>query len=106
MSYLPEAPIDRPEAWAQIEWTQDKLYGAFQKIYNHRSKALHDGIPFPAPMCEAPHYMKPWKAVAEKPMGLGGSVYGGQWLIEDTPMHLSTFEYIARHAILKWWESL
>jgi hypothetical protein len=106
MAHLPEPPAVRPDTWAQVEWTRDKLCDVFRLIYGYRSKALHGGIPFPAPMCELPFCTRVGKAAAEKPIGLGASVYGGKWLSKDTPMNLNTFEYIARNAILKWWESL
>jgi len=32
------------------------------------------------------------------------SVSGGSWQISDTPLHLHTFEYMVRAALLKWWK--
>jgi hypothetical protein len=59
IEYLPEPPKKRPPDWAQIDWSPDSLGSGFNKIYQYRSKALHDGMPFPAPMCEAP-VNSPW----------------------------------------------
>jgi len=106
IKYKPAIPEKRPETFCQMSWEEEALRKAFRKIYQHRSTALHTGIPFPAPMCERPYYQKGWEAYAEKPIGLGMGVHGGQWLIEDTPMTLHSFEYIARNAIINWWETV
>ena len=31
------------------------------------------------------------------------STGGGTWLAKDIPILFHTFEYMARHALLKWW---
>jgi hypothetical protein len=81
--------------------------------YEYRSKALHDGMPFPAPMCAAPVKLdKSWEVFGENPYGLGKSSLGGMsesggvWLAKDIPMLLYTFEYIVRHALNGWWSSM
>jgi len=77
------------------------------KIYGYRSRALHDGKPFPAPMCLPPFKEDPsWAAHAEKPIGLATSTLGATWLADDVPILLNTFEYIVRGCLLKWWKSL
>jgi hypothetical protein len=45
-------------------------------------------------------------SLEEKPLGLATGTRGAVWVAEDTPMLLHTFEYIARKALLKWWESM
>lgn len=104
--YVPQPPAKRPAEWGQVDWSEGKLKKAFDKIYSHRSKALHDGMPFPAPMCEPPARHQTWEAVAERPTGLATSSDGGIWLANDTPMLLNTFEYIARSALNAWWSSM
>jgi len=89
-----------------VEWSPDNLKKAFRQIYAYRSKALHDGMPFPAPMCEPPFLHELWETVAERPLGLATSLVSGTWLAKDTPMLLHTFEYIARKAIDAWWTSM
>lgn len=75
------------------------------KIYDYRSKALHDGTPFPAPMCEPPFYNKEWSVTyAEKPHGGAVGAMGGTWLAKDIPLLLHTFEYITRGTLIKWWK--
>jgi len=97
--------ISKPE-FAQIDWTKDGFQKVFRLIYHYRSKALHDGMPFPAPMCEFPVQMKGWKAYSEKLLGLATYSLNGIWLAKDTPILLNTFEYIVRCAIKKWWLSM
>src|SRR5208282_903518 len=107
LEHRPPPPEKRPPEWAQVEWSSDSLKGAFRKIYDHRSKALHDGMPFPAPMCLPPvKYEKSWQAVAERPAASAMATSGGTWLAKDTPMLLHTFEYMTRYALNAWWSSM
>ena len=107
LTHLPPPPEKRPAECGQVEWSHDNLKKAFRQIYTCRSKALHDGMPFPAPMCEPPYkYHETWEAGAERPIGLAMSGSGGTWLENDTPMLLHTFEYIARKTIDAWWTSM
>jgi hypothetical protein len=76
------------------------------KIYSYRSKALHSGIPFPAPMCAAPHYFSEEKKYGKTPLGLAASSKGGAWLASDLPMNLHGFHRIARSCLINWWSSL
>lgn len=104
LKFLPAPPETRPVEWAQISWTKSQMRSALSTIYNYRSKALHGGIPFPAPMClEGMVY---GDCIAEKPTGLAFSSLGGVWLAEDTPMLLHVFEYITRRVLTKWILSL
>lgn len=106
LAYLPPPPEKRPDLFGQVEWTSQNLTKVFRQIYRYRSKALHDGMPFPAPMCLPPFKIKPDKAASERPVGLATSVGSGTWLIKDTPMLLHIFEYIARNALNDWWDSM
>jgi hypothetical protein len=106
LQYAPPAPEKRPPKWGQVDWSKDNLKRAFAKVYLHRSKALHTGIPFPAPMCQPPvKYEASWPAVEERPTPKAVSVGGGTWVEKDMPMLLHTFEYIARSALNAWWSS-
>jgi hypothetical protein len=109
LQYGPPAPERRPAEWMQILWSPESLSRAFAKVYDYRSKALHMGVPFPAPMCEPAVKWDPsGEAFGEKPIGSAGSIsmHGGVWLAKDLPMMLYVFEYIARHALNGWWASL
>jgi hypothetical protein len=105
LTYLPEPPPERPPNYVQVDWSTDSLAQAFRNIYHYRSKALHDGMPFPAPMCQPPvKYESAWEAPEERPHGM--SVSGGTWLPDDLPMRLHIFEYITRHALNAWWSAM
>ena len=105
--YLPPPPPIRPPEWAQINWEEDSLKKSFIAIYTHRSKALHEGTPFPMPMCDPPSRDRNGeKAWHEKPFAIAYSGLGGTWRSKDIPMYLNTFEYIVRNALLKWWREL
>ena len=105
-TYVPDPPEVRPADWGQVDWSVEGLRRSFKQIYGYRSRALHDGMPFPAPMCDPPYRHETWRCVAERPIGLAMGVAGGTWLAKDTPMLLHTFEYIVRKALMKWWRSI
>ena len=106
VAHMPPPPSKRPQRWAQLTWEESNLRKAVGSIYKYRSKALHAGVPFPAPMCH-PGMVTPGSDVpSEIPTGLASSMMGGVWKAEDTPMLLHVFEYISRNAILCWWRSL
>jgi hypothetical protein len=107
LAFLPPPPERRPGVAYQVPWEQGHLKPILRKIYGYRSRALHDGIPFPAPMCLPPMGIgTDWAAPAEKPGGLATSALGGVWRQEDTPMSLHIFEYITRRVLQAWWSSL
>ena len=105
MTFLPPAPAERPRS-GQHEWTHEALSKSLRTIYRHRSRALHGGAPFPAPMCEAPRAWEEHGVPNETLIGTAAATKGAEWLAEDVPMLLATFEYIARHALLGWWQSM
>jgi hypothetical protein len=99
----PGPPARRPEEHLQIDWSE--VPGRLKTIYAFRSRALHSGIPFPAPMCEPP---MTWgtDVQVEKPPWISSEQGASVWAAADIPMYLHTFEYLARGAILAWWRSL
>lgn len=97
--HAPPPPSPRPARDLQLDWSPKSLKQAFSRIYDYRSRALHDGTPFPDPMCTAPAIL------TEVPIAPVASSFGGHWRREDTPMLLHTFEFIARRAILSWWSA-
>ena len=104
--FLPPAPPLRPPGY-QFSWEISDITRALRLIYRYRSKALHDGTPFPAPMCDSPRRLaQDWQAWTERPTGLAASMLGSVWLAEDTPILFHTFEYIARNALLRWWQQV
>jgi hypothetical protein len=107
LNFLPPPPDIRPAEEFRIPWNLEQLRRSLRTIYDYRSKALHTGVPFPAPMCELPRKLDPnWGAPCEKPFGLATSTLGGVWLQKDTPMLVHIFEYVTRKVLQKWWSSL
>jgi hypothetical protein len=98
----PPPPPSRPE-WDKLDW--DSMRKHARVIYDHRSKSLHAGKPFPMPMLEEPR-LSETGAVQEVPFGLNTSAAGAIWHAKEYPMLLATFEYIARGALLNWWNEL
>jgi hypothetical protein len=104
MEFLPEAPQKRPSKAFQTSWEPTEMRKSLRTIYRWRSRALHGGVPFPAPMCLAPtHYEGELQEVS---VGSAMSTRGAVWVAEDTPMLLYVFEYIVRSTLLNWWQSL
>jgi hypothetical protein len=105
VNFGPPEREPRPNIGA-LDWSEDSLLACFKKIYSYRSKALHEGTPFPYPMCQAPEFYDQTRIYNEVPLGLAARARGGTWLIEDMPMLLHVFEFIARNSLVKWWGSL
>lgn len=96
-----------------VDWS--KLKKAVQRVYDWRSKALHGGTPFPAPMCDAPiiqgsgpirYEGASTGAIAERPFGHAAGTSDALWDNEETPMLLHVFEHITRGALLRWWKEV
>lgn len=98
----PAPPELRPE-YTELDWDRMRKHAA--TIYTHRSDALHGAKPFPAPMLDIPR-IEQTGAIQESPDGLNAGALGGIWDAKETPMLLSTFEYIARGALLHWWDEM
>ncbi len=106
LAFLPNSPTKRPPQEAQVDWSQSAMKGFLQKIYEHRSTALHAGVPFPPIMCQRPDQDPGWSVPAEAPFRGPFVNAFGVWKREDTPMFLHTFEYVVRGALIKWWDSM
>jgi hypothetical protein len=107
LAFLPDPPPIRPPEFAQHSWSSERMKRSMRKIYDWRSRALHDGTPFPVPMCDPPWgYGDSSGPPPEIPAGLSQRTLGATWRTADTPMLLHSFEYIVRNALLKWWEGM
>lgn len=107
IEFLPDPPIERPPDAGKLPWEAAELRRILRTIYKCRSKALHGGIQFPAPMCEPPMKLGDSNVPVESPAGLATAAMGGVWVHEkDAPMHLHIFEHIVRGALGNWWDSL
>jgi hypothetical protein len=105
LEFAPQPPEPRPPAWQSIDWLPESLSKLLRKVYDYRSRALHDGTPFPYPMTDAP-FRAVTPTFAERPIGLAAAGLGGVWVAEDLPMVLATFHHLARGALLNWWDAL
>lgn len=103
MEFRPPPPELRPEENRRISWDPDDLRTAFDTIYDHRSNALHGGIPFPGPMSWPPTLRG--DGFDERLIGGRAGSRGAMWDTEMMPMLLGTFEYIVRGALQTWWRS-
>lgn len=106
--FAPPPPDVRPNLdWMRIEWAWPKLKKVLAKVYEHRSHALHAGIPFPAPMCRAPERWGEEGAVSERAVtALAESTLGATWTPGDAPISLNTFQYFVRASLLLWWDHI
>ena len=101
-TFLPSPPSKRPkDENRQHPWTPGALKRTMSYIYGLRSKALHEGQPFPLPLCETP-------------ANDGGGAYqevpiddeNVSWRKRDYPVMLQTYEHIVRDSLVKWWKSM
>jgi hypothetical protein len=99
--FMPPEPSRPQEKVAAVSWNPGDMRAALSMIYGYRSLALHDGTPFPRPMCDPPSFGDWYN---ERPSCLAAGYADGAWSAEDMPMLLHLFEYIARGALLKWWD--
>lgn len=105
--FLSGPPKRRPIPMGRFPFEdKTKLDEALKKIYNYRSKALHEGKPFPAPMCHSPGRYGGDDEIAEIPTGQATGALGSTWRHEDTPMVIHTFEHIVRSSLTEWWRSM
>lgn len=102
--FMPDPPPVRPMEFARFKWSRTRLREAMSDIYNLRSRALHDSIPFPPPICHPVRQLG--DGYEELPIGLAAGDASNWWAGHDLPMHLHLFEYITRSVLLKWWRSL
>jgi hypothetical protein len=104
--FCPSPPTNRPVAsYAIVRWNKSSLTKAINKIYDHRSLALHEGVPFPSPMCWAPDRSDD-KVADERPWSMGVGSGDAYWPGSELPMHLHTFVHAAGDALRQWWASM
>ncbi len=102
-AFRPAAPPRRDADDLVISWEWPDLEAALKKIYEYRSQALHNGTPFPQPMCgpaiQSGRYV-------ERPDAIASATRDGSWVSEDLPMLLHVFEHLTRGTIVNWWKAL
>ena len=87
LRFRPEEPDQRPESGSlQVKWSKTGLRKTLNKVYAYRSRSLHGGIPFPAPMLRPPFFCSPDSPASEVPfMGLASYSLGGTWVRKGHP---------------------
>ena len=101
LRFDPGPPVQRPEI-GRFDW--ERLDAALGWIYEHRSRELHAGTPFPGPLCEpAPGGEG---VPVERFPALAAENQGGRWLAEQLPMYMHTFAHIVGGALRRWWRTL
>ena len=99
--YKPAPPPIRPAPAFRANWNE--LDKAMRQIYGYRSKSLHAGLPFPAPMLSEPRILVEGEAAApERPLGLASAMGSAVWQANELPMFLHVFEHITRTMLLSW----
>jgi hypothetical protein len=101
LRFAPGPPDARPEG-ARVDFKD--LEPGLRQIYELRSRDLHDGVAFPAPLCEPP--IGDGHGFHERFPALGVQSGGGYWPAETLPMYLHTFAHIVGGALRNWWASL
>ena len=99
--HQPPPPATRPSGWGRVDW--DALPFLVHRVYRWRSRALHEGIPMPAPMCIPPPTIG--GAPEEGAVSGGYGAAGASWTGSDIPLMLHTFAHIVRGSVLRWWQS-
>ena len=99
--HQPPPPSTRPSGWGRVDW--DALPDLVHGVYRWRSRALHEGIPMPAPMCTPPSMID--DAPEEGAVSGGYGAAGASWTGSDIPLMLHTFAYAVRGSVLRWWQS-
>jgi hypothetical protein len=104
VAFLPRPPRRRPASkdW-RVDWRQMSDY--LRTIYDYRSRDLHDGIPFPTPLCEPP-WQYGGRVPNERPLVPKAFGDSPVWTAEKMPMPLHAFEYVVRGALRAWWRSM
>ncbi len=102
LAFQPDPPERRPPL-GRVDWAD--LESVLTRLYGHRSRDLHGGIPFPSPLCE-PTVDSGGEPPAEAFPALGASGGGGSWLASEMPMYLHTFAYLVGGTLRAWWASL
>ncbi|NDU87805.1 MAG: hypothetical protein G3I09_06480 [Ferrovum sp.] len=106
LHFFPEPPMKRPRDNFQISWDKKQMGKVLRCVYNYRSKALHGGTPFPAPMCEPPFSNSENEYAEKGAIGFSAGSGGGVWLAKDVPINLHVFHHIVRGTLLQWWKKM
>jgi hypothetical protein len=98
LAHAPNPPARRPEI-GQLDF--DDLEPVLRVLYDHRSRDLHGGVPFPQPLCGPPVSDNGGIPIEVFP-ALGASSGGASWPAKQLPMFLHTFVYIVGETLRDW----
>jgi hypothetical protein len=101
-AFDPGPPAERPE-YLRFDWSE--LEAAIFTIYDHRSRDLHDGMPWPWPLCEPPG---PGAGVPSEGAARGAEYtgWGARWTGDSLPMYFHVFAHLVGGTLRNWWASL
>lgn len=102
LAHAPRPPARRPEI-GRLDF--DDLEPVLRVLYDHRSRDLHGGVPFPQPLCGTPVSDNGGIPIEVFP-ALGASSGGASWPAKQLPMFLHTFVYIVGETLRNWWLAL
>lgn len=107
LNFMPDPPENRPPEYARVEWNRKGFKKILNKIYKYRSIALHDGTPFPAPLCQPPEQISIERVFCEKgSLGLAVYTLGASWKSEDLPISMNAFNYFVNGTLNNWWDEI
>lgn len=102
LAHTPQPPTRRPEL-GQLDFGE--LEPNLRVLYDHRSRDLHGGIPFPEPLCRPPVSDSSGVPLEVFP-ALGAANGEASWPADRLPMFLHTFVYIVGGTLRNWWLTL
>jgi hypothetical protein len=98
--FLP-GPPEQPSPWPGLDWSDKADFRRrLRVIYDHRSKRLHDAVPFPSSLTSPGPLLEP----TDEPIGLGSANAYSSWQRTDTPLTFYAFTHLTRGVILGWWD--
>ena len=105
MRFLPDPPLERPtQPGSQVNWSRNSMRNILGKIYQYRSRYLHESLPFPAPMLSSRELVMESPPPEHPSVSLGTFSRGGTWVPNDLPINLHCFHYLVRGLLLNWWK--
>lgn len=98
LAYAPAPPEVRPHR-GRIDYSD--LSSTLRGVYECRSRDVHDGVPFPHPLCQPPIAADGVACERFPVLGAGG-IRGS----DSLPAYLHTFTHIVGGALRRWWAAL
>jgi hypothetical protein len=103
IAHPPAEPSIRPNL-GRIDWAD--IGELVLAVYRLRSRALHDGVPMPSPMCRPPMAPDESRVPVEGGISSGYGGPDGSWVARDVPLQFHTFVYVVGEVLRSWWRSM